>query len=49
MTDHSHRAVVKKRRRVVGELFAQVVAEVRASVDSRTVEEGEAAGQLPSG
>ena len=42
-----YRAVTKKRRRVMGELFDKILAEVLACVEDRAVEGGEAPGQLP--
>ena len=41
-----HRAITKKRRRVMGELFDKILAEVLACVEARAVGGGEAPGQL---
>ena len=41
-----YRAITKKRRRVMGELFDKILAEVLACVEARAVGGGEAPGQL---
>ncbi|MCH7856631.1 MAG: hypothetical protein IIB37_07755 [Gemmatimonadetes bacterium] len=44
-----YRAVTKSRRRVMGELFDKILAEVIACAEDRAVESAKTPGQLPSG